>query len=72
MGHDPLPIILLSAYSDLPERVLWLVDEYMMRSEPLEGVVQIIERVRHPVVKSEARKHPVSAAERMKRKQATA
>ena len=39
------PIILLSAYSDLPERVLWLVDEYVMRSEPLEGLVQVIERV---------------------------
>ena len=39
------PIILLSAYSDLPERILWLVDEYVMRSEPLEGLVQAIERV---------------------------
>ncbi len=39
------PIILLSAYSDLPERVLWLVDEYVMRSEPPERVVQVIERV---------------------------
>ncbi|MFZ2085970.1 MAG: response regulator, partial [Candidatus Sulfotelmatobacter sp.] len=28
-----LPIILLSAYSELPERILWLVDEYVMRSE---------------------------------------
>lgn len=39
------PIVLLSAYSELPERVLWLVDEYVMRSEPLEGLVQAIERV---------------------------
>jgi CheY-like chemotaxis protein len=39
-----LPIVLLSAHSALPERVLWLVDEYVMRSEPLEGLVQIIER----------------------------
>jgi CheY-like chemotaxis protein len=28
-----LPIILLSAYSDIPERILWLVDDYVMRSE---------------------------------------
>jgi CheY-like chemotaxis protein len=40
-------IILLSAYSDLPERVLWLVDEYVMRSEPLERVMQVVERVIH-------------------------
>lgn len=39
------PIVLLSAYSELPERVLWLVDEYVMRSEPVEGLVQVIERV---------------------------
>ncbi len=39
------PIVLLSAYSELPERVLWLVDEYVMRSEPLERVMQVIERV---------------------------
>ncbi len=39
------PVILLSAYSDLPEPVLWLVDEYVMRSEPPERVVQVVERV---------------------------
>jgi len=39
------PIVLLSAYSELPERILWLVDDYVMRSEPMEGVVQVIERV---------------------------
>lgn len=39
------PIILISAYSDIPERVLWLVDEYVMRSEPIEQLVQVIERV---------------------------
>jgi CheY-like chemotaxis protein len=40
-----LPIILLSAYSELPERILWLVDEYVMKSELPEGLVRIIERV---------------------------
>src|SRR5215471_18931718 len=33
-----LPIVLLSAYSCMPERILWLVDEYVMKSEPLEGL----------------------------------
>ncbi len=39
-----LPIILLSAYSEMSERILWLVDEYMMKSEPSEELVRIIER----------------------------
>ena len=40
-----LPIILLSADSEMPERILWLVDEYVMKSELPEGLVPIIERV---------------------------
>ncbi len=43
-----LPIILLSAYSAMPERILWLVDEYVMKSELPEGLVRIIERETHP------------------------
>jgi CheY-like chemotaxis protein len=39
-----LPIILLSAYSEMPERILWLVDEYVMKSELPERLVPIIER----------------------------
>jgi CheY-like chemotaxis protein len=39
-----LPIILLSAYSDMPERILWLVDEYVMKSELIERLVPLIER----------------------------
>jgi CheY-like chemotaxis protein len=40
-----LPIILLSAYVEMPERVLWLVDEYVMKSEMLGGLVPIVRRV---------------------------
>ncbi len=44
-GRFPnVPIILLSAYSEMSERVLWLVDEYVMKSAPLEELVGIIER----------------------------
>jgi len=43
-----LPIILLSPYSDMPERILWLVDEYVMKSEPPEGLVRAVERVTRP------------------------
>src|ERR1700720_4324723 len=39
-----LPIILLSAYCEMPERILWLVDEYVMKSELPERLVPIIER----------------------------
>jgi CheY-like chemotaxis protein len=38
-----LPIILLSAYSEMPELILWL-DEYVMKSEPTEQLVRLIER----------------------------
>jgi CheY-like chemotaxis protein len=40
-----LPIILLSAYSEMPERILWLVDEYVMKSELPERLVPIIARL---------------------------
>jgi CheY-like chemotaxis protein len=39
-----VPIILLSAYFELPERILWLVDEYVMKSELPERLMPIIER----------------------------
>jgi CheY-like chemotaxis protein len=39
-----LPIILLSAYAEIPERILWLVDEYLMKSELPERLVPIIQR----------------------------
>src|ERR1035441_7786816 len=43
--HFPnLPIILLSAYYQMPERILWLVDEYVMKSELPERLVPTIER----------------------------
>src|SRR5579871_3624175 len=40
-----VPIVLLSAFSEMPERILWLVDEYVMKSEPLDGLGRVIERV---------------------------
>jgi two-component system response regulator QseB len=40
-----LPIILLSAYCGMPERIMWLVDEYVLKSELPEGLARIIERV---------------------------
>ena len=43
-----LPIVLLSAYGEIPGRILWLVDEYVMKSELPERLVPIIERATHP------------------------
>jgi CheY-like chemotaxis protein len=42
-----LPIILLSAYSQMPQRILWLVDEYVMKSEMPDRLLPIIKRVTH-------------------------
>lgn len=53
-----LPIILLSAYSEMPERILWLVDEYVMKSELQERLVPIIERAMHPAKTEEGHKVP--------------
>jgi CheY-like chemotaxis protein len=43
-----LPIILLSAYSEMPERILWVVDEYLMKSELPERLVWVLERAIRP------------------------
>ena len=51
-----LPIILLSAYSETPERILWLVDEYVMKSELPEGLVRALQRTTHSAKKKEAYK----------------
>jgi len=39
-----LPIVLLSAYSEMPETLLWLVDEYVMKSEPVERISGVINK----------------------------
>ncbi len=39
------PIILLSAYSDMPQRILWLVDEHILKSEYPQRLNHAIERV---------------------------
>jgi CheY-like chemotaxis protein len=39
-----LPIILLSAYCEMPQRILWLVDEYVMKSELMERLTPIIQQ----------------------------
>jgi two-component system response regulator QseB len=49
-----LPIILVSVHSEMPERILWLVDEYLMRSEPPERLVPIIKRA-HKLLRSFSR-----------------
>jgi len=39
-----LPIILVSAYAEMPERILWLVDDYVMKSELPDGLVEVLRR----------------------------
>jgi CheY-like chemotaxis protein len=50
-----LPIILLWAYSEMPERILWLVDEYVMKSELPERLVPTIERAQSRASRSNER-----------------
>jgi CheY-like chemotaxis protein len=42
-----LPIILVSAYSEIPERTLGLVDDYVMKGELPDGVARVIQRALH-------------------------
>jgi CheY-like chemotaxis protein len=39
-----MPVVLLSAYSELPGRLLWLVDDYVMKGEPVEALLGILGR----------------------------
>jgi CheY-like chemotaxis protein len=58
-------IILLSAFSEMPQRILWLVDEYVMRSEPPERIVQVIDKLtrsRARMASAEDVKHHCTAA----------
>jgi CheY-like chemotaxis protein len=57
-----LPIILLSAYSEIPERILWLVDEYVMKGEMPERLISILERARRLTPHSDERSHLRQAA----------
>lgn len=49
-----LPIILVSVHSEIPERILWLVDEFVMTSEPPERLVPIIKQA-HNLIPSSRR-----------------
>lgn len=55
------PVVLLSAYADMPERSLWLVDDYVLRSDPPERLAEVVERVMRPPPK------PARAAEARRR-----
>jgi DNA-binding NarL/FixJ family response regulator len=57
-----LPIVLLSADSEMPERILWLVDEYVMKSELTEQLVPIIERAHSLTLRSDVRQQSREAA----------
>lgn len=46
-----LPIILLSAFAHMSERVLWLVDEYVMKSARSEELALTIDRIVLPKTK---------------------
>ena len=55
-----VPIIMLLANTDIPERVLWLVDEYVMNSELPGGLPRAVQRVKHPTNTYEVHKRRAS------------
>ena len=42
------PVILLSACSETPEHVLWLVDEFVWSGEPPQRLAEILEQTTRP------------------------
>jgi len=40
-----VPVILLSAFSEIPERILWLVDECVMKRGIPEGLIPVLQRI---------------------------
>ena len=67
-----LPIILLSAYAEMPERILWLVDEYVMKSELSERLMPTIERATRAAATEQACKLAPHSNERHQRSWAAA
>jgi DNA-binding response OmpR family regulator len=59
------PVILLSAFDDLPERVLWLVDDYVLKSEPPETIAAVVNKAA-----CRAKKVSVRSEELLKQRQA--
>ena len=57
-----LPIILLSAYCEMPERILWSMDEYVMKSELSERLVPVIDRAYKIAPRSNEGSHRTQAS----------
>jgi CheY-like chemotaxis protein len=57
-----IPIILVSAYACTPERILWLVDECVMRSELSERLIPAIERATQSGPRTDEIRKPESHA----------
>jgi CheY-like chemotaxis protein len=54
-----LPIVLLSAYSEMPAHVLWLCDDYVMKGATTEELVHKIERLTNATYSNGAGKTPI-------------
>ncbi len=57
-----IPIVLLSQYFEIPERILWLVDAYVMKSELPQGLARVIEQVMRPTNTKAVRTDQMPAA----------
>src|ERR1700728_43810 len=63
---------MLSAYSEAPEAIPWLVDEYITKSELPEGLLPVIERAHRLAPCSTGRFHHREAAGSQALRSATA
>jgi CheY-like chemotaxis protein len=60
-SYPTLPIVLLSAHSEMSEEFLWCFDDYVLRGATTEELVHTILRLTSPSYSSQARKPPLSA-----------
>jgi CheY-like chemotaxis protein len=60
-----VPIILLSAYFQMPERILWLVDEYVLKSELPNRLVHALKRVMGAANNDQAHSRAVRSKQRL-------
>jgi CheY-like chemotaxis protein len=58
-SYPTLPIVLLSAHSEMSEEFLWCFDDYVLRGATTEELVLTILRLTRPGYSSEARKPPL-------------
>lgn len=66
------PCLAHSSIASASSRTLWLADEYVMKSEPLEGLVRVIELITRAATTGEAHKVATGSGKSLTRRQTAA